>query len=111
MSISFNAPQESLSRTKIQVQVQTDRQVVLVIGYIKSDDFLFLSFLVVFHQREHQTTIFHIVLCLEILLSSINQGLLFYRFAIGKRILSPFLYEVGSNERACNKMLNISNTH
>ena len=78
MAVTLYRLQESLSRSEIQEQVQTHRKMVLVIGDIEGDNLLFLTFLIIFNQREHQTTVFHIVLGLEVLLSPINQSLVFH---------------------------------
>lgn len=79
MAIAFNIGQEGFRRTKVQVHIQTYRQVVTVVCNIEGNDFFFLLFFShIFYEREYQTTIRYPVFSLIILLPAINQSLFFH---------------------------------
>ena len=48
--------EERLRRTKMEIHVQADGQVILVIGDVKGNDLLLLS-LGIFDKREHETAV------------------------------------------------------
>lgn len=50
VSVSFDIAEESLGRAEVEVHIQTDRQMVQVVGDIESNDFFFFIFFGVFHQ-------------------------------------------------------------
>ena len=96
MPIPFNRLQKSLGRSEVQIQVQTHRQMILIVCYIERYHFFLLPLFVVLYQREHQTTIFHSILSLENLFSPINQRLFFYLYTRSHREKYPIAHFIRS---------------
>ena len=67
--------EERLRRTKMEIHVQADGQVILVIGDVKGNDLLLLS-LGIFDKREHETAVCLFIAGLDFLDAPINQRLL-----------------------------------
>ena len=65
----------SLRRAELQVEVDTYRQVISIVGDVESQQFLFLLLLVV-EQGEDKTPVSVVIVCLEVFLSFIDEHLI-----------------------------------
>lgn len=61
---TLHSYEECLGSTKLEEHIQTDRNMILIIGYIEIYDSLILAILIL-HIGKAQATVFHTIICLD----------------------------------------------
>ena len=62
--LTLHSYEECLGSTKLEEHIQTDRNMILIIGYIEIYDSLILAILIL-HIGKAQATVLHTIICLD----------------------------------------------
>ena len=76
---------EGFGTAEVEVEVETDGEVVAVIANVEGDDLVLFVFLVILYKRENQAIVIVIIVGFDPLLASVNQGLWIDTAACGHR--------------------------
>ena len=102
MAVALNLVKDNLCRTETQEHVESDWNMVLVVGYVECDDFFLLVFFVVFNEREDKRVVFLLVVNFDNFFASVDNRFVYDFAAFGHRELNFVANLVfACVERAC----------
>lgn len=87
MAVALNLVKDNLCRTETQEHVESDWNMVLVVGYVECDDFFLLVLLVVFNEREDKCVVFLLVVNFDNFFASVDNRFVYDFAALGHREL------------------------
>ena len=75
VAVAVDLLKEGFGTAEVEVEVETDGEVVAVIADVEGDDLVLFVFLVVLYKREDQTVVVVVIVGFDSLLAAVNQGL------------------------------------
>ena len=83
---------EGFGTAEVEVEVETDGEMVAVIADVEGDDLVLFVFLVILYKRENQAIVIVIIVGFDPLLASVNQGLWIDTTTCGHREMDFIAY-------------------